>query len=818
MDINPLNQLRIVGRQRERALLRDVYDSVCQDGAQPAVVWLHGPTGCGKSALAEAFVDDVSSEAHIFRGIFDHTASSGAGFARMLADFFGTPNNDWEVAFRCVHRAYQQLGFEEFEARYDVIGLAEIIAAGADGGGQRTRCGFESPRMKNLALTRLFGRLAQSRPVVVWFDDADASIAALSLVRHLLADDVDDLPLMLVVTAQRGNIDQPDTRKERITGDIIRATRANCLGVGALADEHQIELIEQFAPLAPDLTERLVRHTRGHPLFVVQLLTDWLERDLLVADGQHFVLREDQVDPFPSSVDLVWRRRVDRALQGLSAAEADDARRAIEVAAVLGPMVNVSEWRAACYEANIGPPDKLFGPVIDHDLCELNGDTWRFSHGTFQDAVSQRTRQEGRWQFFHRACARALRRLHGEASGHAHRIAEHLIAGGQRQAALEPLIRASRQFHDAGRFEMSQSCLERRDEVLDALGVPADDRRRVESSTWRAHIALTTGRPQHAHRLATRALEAARANDYDEEIAGAQLVLGRHVGSRGQRRKSIPLLEDAIQRFERAGNIEGLAGAQASLALAHYTMGDAEQARKLFEHARDGFDSLGDKAAAARAVRGLVDVWILEDEWDKAARAAEEALQIARDLTNPILEAGCWNHYGAIARNQQDWKRARSAYEKAARLYRLAQSRNEHSVRFYLASVDIWAGEYERAREQLAEILPDVKAAGLQAGLGMVFVALACCEAADGTIDDFDTYFERACARFEQLEQAYVEEGMLAEFAAEELLARGERARAERAFTVASQRFEQLGRSRDVERLRGRLAELAGPDSSHEAD
>jgi predicted ATPase len=112
--------------------------------------------------------------------------------------------------------------------------------------------------------------------------------------------------------------------------------------------EHR-RLVEELLRLEPGLAARVAERTDGNPLFAVQLVGDWVERGVLVPTARGLALEAGEDGRIPDDIHGLWTTRVARVLER----HGPDARRALELAAVLGNEVDAAEWRALAEEARV---------------------------------------------------------------------------------------------------------------------------------------------------------------------------------------------------------------------------------------------------------------------------------------------------------------------------------------------------------------------------------------------------------------------------------------------------------------------------------
>ena len=133
-------------------------------------------------------------------------------------------------------------------------------------------------------------------------------------------------------------------------------------------------LVDAMLPLQPELRASVVSRASGRPGFVREVVSDWVDRDLLAVGGGRHYLAETDGTGFPMNLADMWRQRVDGLLDDHPAAW----RTALHAAVCLGREVHHDEWRAACARLDVPASDELLDELQRGRLVELEADRFRF--------------------------------------------------------------------------------------------------------------------------------------------------------------------------------------------------------------------------------------------------------------------------------------------------------------------------------------------------------------------------------------------------------------------------------------------------------
>ncbi len=302
-----------IGREPEQLRMRRIFDEVERSGAL-GVVYVHGESGVGKTALAGEFTEGIEAaheDAVVLRGrcyeretvpykAFDGVVDSLTRFLRSLTDA--------QCATFLPRRA------QALPLVFPVLGRIKAITMQA--GPRFTDTDRATLRTNALsALRELFERIAEKRPLILVIDDlqwADSESLALLLE---LSRPPETPRLMLILTARDPSECPLDVRNtiERLL-DQVQASDAVRLEGLPMRDAERLArvLLDAGESLNPVDPAQIAREAYGHPLFI----------DALVRYSQQVALTDGA------------RPELDDALRFRIGQLEPEARRALEVIAL----------------------------------------------------------------------------------------------------------------------------------------------------------------------------------------------------------------------------------------------------------------------------------------------------------------------------------------------------------------------------------------------------------------------------------------------------------------------------------------------------
>ena len=773
------------------------------------VVLLTGDSGSGKSAAVEW----IATRAHevgaatIFRAVHSHGGTGArdgfAGMIREVSRSWGLPRGQ---LFERLRHLLGSLTGAGGSPEMDARGLTELVFPSQDGPEiVEPRYRFSGPAERHALLGRAIARLSGGRTSLIWIDDAQWNPDSLEFIEHLLRDP--DARCLILATL-RTDVLAADPELNSRVDDLLGRERCDRVVVSQLPDEDHRALIDRLLPLHDELASLLAHRTEGNPLFAVQLLGDRVERGQLEASPGGFRLADGIELDLPDDVHELWMARLERLFDDLPALDRQLAWQAVELAACLGRVVDSQEWADVC-EA-IGLRDgtaALADRLVERGLARRAPEGWAFAHVLLVDSVERHAREKHRLGDHHRRCADALEQLHPDNRvSTAERRAEHWIAAGELEHALEPLATLARWLNRRGESMRARAVSLRHLEVLNRLGTADDDVQRRRIRTQLAWLDAYVGAPPTqmvdvAHSILVDSLDPEEA----EINSSAWRLAAFGHGLMGEDDEARRCTEAALETAQSGTNPAVLAGALVDVGWQAFLGGDLEVAIEHFSRARSVARGHPDAVPwQLLAARNLATVLM---SMDPSSTEAEELLNCALDESRVLgfrgVEIPTLNALGELERRRGNFERARAWYEACAGLAAESTSPDQEGIaRYNLALCELQEGRFPQAHAQLAaaadlrERIRATAAYETQARLAALVLA-----AGTRRWTQFDELAAPLDAAWAQEARLRGDEPLLLELAGHYTDEAGDSERARRAWTLARQLWARRGDEPAVERL-----------------
>lgn len=793
-----LRQVPMVDREGERDLiwnsLLDVHR--CRS---PRVVVLRGPAGTGKSRLAQWCTEraDEVGAATVMRA--EHGAMLGPtdGLSQMVSNHLRCAGLGRKEILERVQKTFRQRGPLDSEDLFDCLAMTEIIAtttaAEEDAGTGRVH--FAHPRDRYAVIARFIDDLARRRPVILWFDDIEWAGDSLQFVDFYLRRHGDGEAVLFLLSGRSEELLQQDCEGELLLALEGRSC-TEVVEIEALPEEDHLAMVQGLLNLQDSLAADVARRTSGNPLFAVQLVSDWVERNLLLYSPGGYHLGPGEEAALPDELHHLLVHRLQLVVSHLPEEEARRAQKALELAAALGRSVDRREWEALCRLVGVAPPYDVVDAMMGAGLARRTAGGWSFVHDALREALHRLAEDEGRWRSHHRSCARMLSTLYGaDRLGISLRISRHLWRARQWEQVTPYLLAASQEALLACDNQRAHQLLDHSQKALDRLGVPEDDRRRVASRIHRAKIYNHEGEFPAAREALLHDLEVCTSGGWEDLRNEALYSLGSVYRDLGEIKTAQDHLVEAREGYRRKGDWTGVAKTTHNLGALFQWLGQFDEAEASYHEGLSHFEKYGDLRGMALCYNGLATLMTRRHDFDGAIPHLEKALEYFEKAGDRIGISNTLNSLGEVARYRQDFAGAEEYYRSAVSTRRRLGTTNFFVPQFNLALTLIDQGDFETARRELKAMLGYLEGTGQKAFAGITHTGLTACAADAGDWKAWDHHLAQSRQILDESGFVHRDVATLLELAANLARAAGEERRGGEAAQCAAEHWRVLGRA-----------------------
>lgn len=558
---------------------------------------ISGVAGIGKTSLVLAFQERMRQ--------------LGAGF----------------IAVRCSEQENSTYGLWQEVVR-------SIAGRGISGGNLPAPLGkakeVESTGQLKQSLADWLVQCTSRQPLVILLDDVHWADADSLEVLNYLTDRSVQWPVLFIVTYRS---EETQTRRELVDTLVVlrRSRQVDSTVLKPLSREDVERLITAYhGPCSPELGSYLFKRAEGHPLFTLELLHDFVSRNLLARNHEGFWLPPEQSAPIPTVLkELITQRvgRLGREVEGLltAAAVAGETWNL----KIIEPLLDLDEERL------LQALEKALGTDLiasEDDKTEI----YRFSHGLIREVLYTGLLARRRIRF-HEQIGLQVEKQQG---ANIYILAHHFLEAGVWEKAIHYCIAAGEQsgqrfaFYSA--LQWYQKALAAADQAGKALS-PA------VSLTLYDHLGRTYRALEQrdaAESIYSRMCDMAR-NNGDAGAEGNALInlayiqINQYMFDLAER-----TAHEALKIGERTGDLRMLANVHICLGVLLIYRGNPFEAKHHLIEADSHAQMLDDDVLQSEIAKQRSYLAIWEGQYREAEKNARIMFTGAQRSTDPLVQTG----------------------------------------------------------------------------------------------------------------------------------------------------------------------------------
>ncbi len=817
-----LREIPFVAREPERDRLWEKMREAFADKG-PRAVLVRGSTGLGKTRMVQ-WMGERAHElgaATILKASHSPEACAAQGMARMIARHLNAIGLSRAKTFARLKDLLDASTTHHDTADLDALSLTELLhpdqedAAPLVEDGPRAQ--INTPRDRYIVIARLLEYFCSERPIFMFLDDVHWSVETLEMVRLLMTEEqTAHLPIFFALVV---NEDAQSIRpaSHRLIEHLSRLPRTYELRLEALERPAQRSLVDALLMLTEDLTDEILELSHGNPMFAVQLVGEWIQREILRPSPDGYTLREGAAPFLPATLDQLWSTRLNQLVRTVQQRSArftiDEIRAALELAAALGQQVSFQDWGAACAKHDLVIPGTLVEALITQGFATAERQHWSFSHEQLRERLIADAKKAGRWRAINQSCAAMIDEFYErDTQGAPERLVQHLIEAEAYDLAIAPLDYLISLHHVRCDRDLVQTYLDQSSDLIDEVARAPDDPRRLHLMMRQAAHTLETQGVDATREILSRA-RALGADDAAGSTPGVMQWLEARVAMlSGGLEEALHLCALASEYFAEGGDQLGVSGCFVLFGHLHALRHDITEAKRYVRSAMELCKPLAHhehphlvEDVLGRACAVLGQAYAREQRFEKATMAIKRANMHFKEVGDRLSTHLANTSLGNIARAQANFAAAEKFYADAADLLD-----EIHHPAAALPRLDWGIGliaqeDWEEARAQLDAAHALLTPAGYALYLPLMEIGLACVHAATGELEACRERLRRAVPSIRESACIWPDLAAVAERCSD-LLAEVAPADALTIFPIAIAQHEALGASEATMRnLRHRM-------------
>lgn len=612
----------MVGRDDVRQqLLRACQDVIHSPDAPHKLVMLVGPAGVGKSRIAEWLTSTVHEEGTMVPLTVRYRRIRGAsdGMLGAVNQYFNFERSDRTTIERSLMQRWRVSPSDTRMLTW-VAGVAEWLRPTAPGsefvGPTGVRFTLDTLDIRRQVVRFALRRIASGRPLLFFLDDLhNAAQTTLEGLVRIHATEPDQRILMVATVraedVQIGTSTAERLRRlrERLDGEVVE--------VEPMDRDSTVELLRASLPLDDDATQEAARRSRGFPLFALQQLHAWAHAGEFSRENGQYRLSPDTLALRPKTTADLWDSRLATLTPG--------HQQAAYAAATLGLDLRRSVLKAVLRELGLAIDETIVSLQHAEIILPRGPGRYHWAHALLQEHLFRKLSERPDSKRLFLAAATALT-AHPLANTRrvVRQRAVNLIYAGEAEQGASIFFNFLRQSWNGARQPLATIAdLELFKGQL--TGKPA-----ASALRWRADALTHVGRTDEALQAANQALQILQlssAPDAEEEVAHSERLIGWLQSEQGNADAGLPVVQRALDRFQRLGDLSGMAQCELVIARAQLQLGRYAPARQFAGLGAQHFAETKDPLGRGQCLLVLSGVETADGAIARASQLTHEARQ-----------------------------------------------------------------------------------------------------------------------------------------------------------------------------------------------
>ena len=496
--------------------------------------------------------------------------------------------------------------------------------------------------------------------------------------------------------------------------------------------------------VSSEVKEFLLDHSRGHPLYLEELVLDLVESEVLIEQGEEWC--------FGRSIDDVF---VPDSLTGLLQARFDmlpeSCRAVLQNSSVLGLEFQLKLYNMMTSKLLLGgtDPETLGGLERKQMLLSEKSafeKKYFFKHILVHDSAYSSILEDN-LKKLHRAAAESIEEmLSVESDKVAPILMYHYEKAGDFPKVLDWGMKTLRQlvksYSNLEALELSQKL----EQILEAI--PSSDQSLetlFKLLSYREQILNLLGWREEQEITLNRMLEIAEETDCNEFLATSLKSMGQYARATGQMDSANDYFNKALKIAREVGNrsIEG--DILNNIGWLHLREGQMKATQECLEMALDIAREVGNRRFEGHVIGNLGNLYKEQSRFDAAREHFEKTLKIAYEFGDRRSEGIALVNLGELYYEQGRVDAAREHCEKALKIAReVGNRRFEGHIIGNLGNLHSNQGRLDATREHYEKTLEIAREVGDRRSEGIALVNLGNLYYKQGRVDAAHMHSEKA--------------------------------------------------------------------------